>query len=123
MDVVTDGGTIVGIIVFRLSNCLFAAMAGRVLTGSEHFDVFAAVGGNLRKQGEQVEGDSERVLAHDSRRVCAGGIEVAQQSSVPAGVCFAVIADDCGRVRIQSVATSGASYPAQSSSWSVRTGW
>lgn len=54
-----------------------------LLTISVDQELFALARGNLSQQGEQVERNTLRILAHDAAGVRAAGVEVAQQSTVP----------------------------------------
>lgn len=53
------------------------------LTITEDQQLLALASGDLCKQGKQVVGDALGVLAHDTAGVGTGGVEVAQQSTVP----------------------------------------
>lgn len=46
-------------------------------------ELLALACGNLSQQGEQVERNALRILAHDAAGVGTAGVEVAQQSAVP----------------------------------------
>lgn len=52
-------------------------------TITEDHQLLALASGDLGKQGEQVVGDTLGVLAHDTAGVGTGGVEVAEQSTVP----------------------------------------
>lgn len=52
-------------------------------TVAEDHQLLALASGNLGEQGEQVVGDTLGVLAHDTAGVGTGGVEVAEQSTVP----------------------------------------
>ena len=56
-------------------------------------ELFAPADGDLAEEGEQVVRYAAWILAHDAARVRAGGVEVAQESADPAGVCVDVVLD------------------------------
>lgn len=129
MNVVTDGGTIMGIVIcpVRMSFLQQSASGDKViLTSAENLNFIPAANSDLAKKGKKVEGDAKRVLPHDSGRMSTGGVEVAEESAVPAGIGLAVILDDCktGEQPLAAVVQGvTGSYRAQSSSWYVRTDW
>lgn len=101
MDVIADGGSVVGFVVcslevvriilfllilfFRLGHLSiwkWGNMRGRhTVSKDEKFIPLASC--DLRKQWEQVVWDTLRVLTHNTTRVGTSGVEVSQQSSVP----------------------------------------
>ena len=66
VEVVTDGSAVVGVVVV-----------------AEDHQLLALAGGDLGQEGQQVVGDTLGVLAHDAGGVGTGGVEVAEQSTVP----------------------------------------
>jgi hypothetical protein len=118
MDIVSNRCAVMGIVVCGsgksvadqletggLRNCGdFCRGQGRGLrTVTEDLNVLAPSDCDLAEQGKEVVGDSERVFSHDSSRVGSGGVEVAEESAVPAWVGFAVVLDNCFLSALSSV--------------------
>lgn len=84
VDVVADGGAIVGGVVCGLLGLGFSWwVGGRKHTVTEDHQLLALAGGDLGEQGEQVVGDTLGVLTHDAGGVGTSGVEVTEQSTVP----------------------------------------
>lgn len=92
VNVVSDGGSVARGVVYRkkcisfdIARCASQAQSKGIpsLTLSVDQELLALACGNLSQQGEQVERNALRILAHDAAGVGTAGVEVAQQSAVP----------------------------------------
>lgn len=66
---------------------------GELLTSSVDHEFLAATDSDLSQEWKKVVRDALGILAHDTRWVGAGGVEVSEQGAVPAGVRLDMIFD------------------------------
>lgn len=90
VDVVTDGGSVAGVVVLKCLSAFFfrfrvvyCCRRGAMLTVAENEQLFTLASSNLSQQRQQVVGHTLRVLTHDTRGVGTSRVEVTQQSTVP----------------------------------------
>lgn len=92
VDVVADGSAIFRVVVYPPVSSAESQMCVQgLLTITKHEQLLTLSNCDLSQQGQQVEGDTLRILSHDATGVSACRVEVAQQSTVPLGTRLALL--------------------------------
>lgn len=84
VDIVADGGAVLGVVVWlTLGLQKQRAAVDFQLTVTENQQLIPFASGDLAEEGQQVEGNTLRVLTHDTTRVGTTRVKVSQEGTIP----------------------------------------